>query len=66
MLTWVATRYVSGKLLKRSIRFYAETYQLHYGTTLPIEVSEKLLRICPATIDCILLPTKRKLGRIRV
>ncbi len=54
---WVATRYLSGKLLKRSIRFFVETYQLLYGA-LPAEVSEKLLKISPATIDRILLPTK--------
>jgi hypothetical protein len=30
---WVATRHLSGKLLKRSIRFYVETYQFHYGAT---------------------------------
>lgn len=59
---WEATRHLSGKLLKRSIRFYVETYQFHYGV-LPMEVSEKLLRISPATIDRILLPTKRKLGK---
>jgi hypothetical protein len=46
---WVATRYLSGKLLKRSIRFYVETYQFHYGA-LPAEVSGKLLKISPATI----------------
>jgi hypothetical protein len=59
---WVATRYLSGKLLKRSIKFYMSTYETHCGV-LPLEVSEKLLRISAATIDRILLPTKRQLGK---
>jgi hypothetical protein len=57
---WGATRYLSGKLLKRSIKFYIATYQVHCGVLAP-DVSEKLLRISPATIDRILLPTKRRL-----
>jgi hypothetical protein len=59
---WGATRYLSGKLLKRSIKFYLPVYEAHCGI-LPAEVAQKLLRISPATIDRILLPTKRKLGK---
>lgn len=59
---WGATRYLSGKLLKRSIKFYIPVYEAHCGV-LPLEVTSKLLKISPATIDRILLPTKRKLGK---
>ena len=59
---WVATRYLSGKLLKRSIKFYTTTYEMHRGV-LAADVSEKLRRISPATIDRILLPTKPQLGK---
>jgi hypothetical protein len=59
---WGATRYLSGKLLKRSIKFYIPVYEAHWGV-LPLEVTSKLLKISPATIDRILLPTKRKLGK---
>ena len=59
---WVATRYLSGKLLKRSIKFYTTTYEMHCGV-LAADVAEKLRRISPATIDRILLPTKRRLGK---
>jgi hypothetical protein len=59
---WVATRYLSGKFLKRSIKFYISAYEMHCGA-LPLDVSEKLLRISAATIDRVLLPTKRQLGK---
>jgi hypothetical protein len=52
----------SGKLVKCSTHLHAETYQMCYGE-LPLEVREKLLRISPATMRCILLPTTRKLGK---
>lgn len=35
---WGATRYLSGKLLKRSIKFYIATYEMHCGALAPNEM----------------------------
>lgn len=61
---WVATRHLSGKLLKRAIRHYLATYNVHCGE-LAVETKELLLKISPATIDRVLLATKRKVGKGR-
>jgi hypothetical protein len=45
--------------LTSSIKFYTTTCEMHCGV-LAAEVAEKLTRISAATIDRILLPTKRR------
>lgn len=54
---WIATNLICSKRLKAAIPDWIGFYQTEYGY-LPIEVTRKILRISPATIDRILRPIK--------
>lgn len=54
---WIATNLICSKRLKEAIPDWIGFYQQEYGY-LPIEISRKILKISPATIDRLLRPIK--------
>jgi hypothetical protein len=54
---WIATNLICSKRLKAALPHWIGFYQSEYGY-LPIELTKKILRISPATIDRILRPIK--------
>ena len=54
---WIATNLICSKRLKAAIPHWIGFYQAEYGY-LPVEITKKILKVSPATIDRILHPIK--------
>ena len=54
---WIATNLICSKRLKAAIPDWISFYQVEYGY-LPLDLTKKILRISPATIDRIFRPIK--------
>lgn len=54
---WIATNLICSKRLKAALPEWLGFYQIEYGY-LPINLTKKILKVSPATIDRILRPIK--------